>query len=52
MNVIRRCRANEEATILSIVNAPVDSARAAELLNAYWDIPERQIQTSVVLERP
>jgi GNAT superfamily N-acetyltransferase len=26
--------------------------RAAELLNRYWSIPERQIETSVVLARP
>ena len=26
--------------------------RAAELLRAYWSIPERQIETSVVLARP
>jgi GNAT superfamily N-acetyltransferase len=26
--------------------------RTAELLRAYWDIPERQIETSVVLARP
>ena len=29
----------------------VPPARAAMLLKSYWDIPERQIQTSVVLER-
>lgn len=28
----------------------VDAPRAAELLETYWDIPERQIATSVVLE--
>ena len=26
--------------------------RSAELLRAYWDIPERQIETSVVLAKP
>jgi GNAT superfamily N-acetyltransferase len=30
---------------------PVDAARAAALLSAYWAIPERQIETSVVLTR-
>jgi GNAT superfamily N-acetyltransferase len=29
-----------------------DAARSAELLKAYWTIPERQIETSVVLARP
>jgi GNAT superfamily N-acetyltransferase len=29
----------------------VPAARAAELLRSYWDIPGRQIETSVVLER-
>jgi GNAT superfamily N-acetyltransferase len=29
----------------------VPSPQAAELLKAYWDIPARQIETSVVLER-
>jgi GNAT superfamily N-acetyltransferase len=29
----------------------VPAARAAVLLKTYWDIPERQIETSVVLER-
>jgi GNAT superfamily N-acetyltransferase len=29
----------------------VHAARAAELLKTYWDIPERQVETSVVLER-
>jgi GNAT superfamily N-acetyltransferase len=29
---------------------PVPPARKAELLRAYWTIPERQIETSVVLE--
>ena len=29
----------------------VSPARAAVLLQSYWDIPERQIETSVVLER-
>jgi GNAT superfamily N-acetyltransferase len=28
---------------------PVGRERSAELLRAYWDIPERQIETSVVL---
>jgi GNAT superfamily N-acetyltransferase len=28
---------------------PVGPKRTAELLRAYWDIPERQIETSVVL---
>jgi GNAT superfamily N-acetyltransferase len=27
-------------------------ARAAELLRAYWDIPDRQVETSVVLSSP
>ena len=31
--------------------ALVPAPRAAALLKAYWDIPERQIETSVVLER-
>lgn len=31
--------------------APVAPARAAELLRAYWDVPERQVEASVVLER-
>jgi GNAT superfamily N-acetyltransferase len=31
--------------------APVEPERAAELLRAYWDIPERQIETSTVLRR-
>jgi GNAT superfamily N-acetyltransferase len=31
--------------------ALVPPAQAAVLLKAYWDIPERQIETSVVLER-
>ena len=31
--------------------ALVPPARAAALLKSYWDIPERQIETSVVLER-
>ncbi len=31
--------------------ALVPPPRAAELLKSYWDIPERQIETSVVLER-
>jgi GNAT superfamily N-acetyltransferase len=30
--------------------ARVDPPRAAQLLKSYWDIPERQIDTSVVLE--
>jgi GNAT superfamily N-acetyltransferase len=30
----------------------VSRERTAALLRAYWDIPERQIETSVVLERP
>jgi GNAT superfamily N-acetyltransferase len=29
----------------------VERERVAELLRAYWDIPERQIETSVVLRR-
>jgi GNAT superfamily N-acetyltransferase len=29
----------------------VPAPRAAALLKSYWDIPERQIETSVVLER-
>jgi GNAT superfamily N-acetyltransferase len=31
--------------------ALVPAQRAAVLLKSYWDIPERQIETSVVLER-
>jgi GNAT superfamily N-acetyltransferase len=31
---------------------PVGDERAAELLRRYWSIPERQIETSVVLARP
>jgi GNAT superfamily N-acetyltransferase len=31
---------------------PVSSARTAELLRAYWTIPDRQIETSVVLAKP
>jgi len=31
--------------------ALVPAPRAAELLKSYWNIPERQIETSVVLER-
>ena len=31
---------------------PVAPERAAELLRAYWTIPERQIETSVVLANP
>jgi len=31
---------------------PVGRERTAELLRAYWTIPERQIETSVVLARP
>jgi len=30
----------------------VGTERTAELLREYWDIPERQIETSVVLARP
>jgi len=30
----------------------VGRERSAELLRAYWDIPERQIETSVVLAKP
>jgi GNAT superfamily N-acetyltransferase len=30
----------------------VDRERGAELLRTYWSIPERQIETSVVLARP
>jgi GNAT superfamily N-acetyltransferase len=30
----------------------VEPERVAGLLRAYWDIPERQIETSVVLARP
>jgi GNAT superfamily N-acetyltransferase len=30
--------------------ALVEPARAAQLLKSYWDIPERQVATSVVLE--
>ena len=31
---------------------PVGRERSAELLRAHWDIPERQIETSVVLAQP
>ena len=31
--------------------ALVPPTRAASLLKSYWDIPDRQVQTSVVLER-
>jgi GNAT superfamily N-acetyltransferase len=31
---------------------PVSRERTAELLTDYWDIPERQVATSVVLARP
>jgi GNAT superfamily N-acetyltransferase len=31
---------------------PVGRKRSAELLRAHWDIPERQIETSVVLAKP
>ncbi len=31
---------------------PVPAPRAAELLKSYWNIPERQIETSVVLAHP
>jgi GNAT superfamily N-acetyltransferase len=31
---------------------PVSSERKTELLEAYWTIPERQIETSVVLAKP
>jgi GNAT superfamily N-acetyltransferase len=31
---------------------PVSPARATELLETYWAIPERQIETSVVLAEP
>ena len=30
----------------------VSPERKAELLRTYWDIPERQIETSVVLAEP
>jgi hypothetical protein len=32
--------------------ALVGPERTAELLRRYWSIPERQIETSVVLARP
>jgi hypothetical protein len=32
--------------------APVAPERTAELLRAYWDIPKRQVETSIVLARP
>jgi GNAT superfamily N-acetyltransferase len=32
--------------------APVADVLAAELLRTYWDIPDRQIETSVVLAKP
>ena len=31
---------------------PVGRARSAQLLDAYWTIPERQVATSVVLAKP
>jgi len=31
---------------------PVPAERAAALLRTYWSIPERQVETSVVLARP
>jgi len=31
---------------------PVGRERSAELLRKYWDIPARQIETSVVLVKP
>jgi GNAT superfamily N-acetyltransferase len=31
---------------------PLSAERSAELLRTYWNIPERQIETSVVLEGP
>jgi GNAT superfamily N-acetyltransferase len=31
---------------------PVSRERTADLLTDYWDIPERQVETSVVLARP
>ena len=31
---------------------PVGRERSAELLRKYWDIPERQIETSIVLAKP
>ena len=31
---------------------PVAPARTADLLRTYWSIPDRQIETSVVLARP
>jgi GNAT superfamily N-acetyltransferase len=31
---------------------PVPAERAADLLATYWDIPEHQVETSVVLARP
>jgi GNAT superfamily N-acetyltransferase len=31
---------------------PVERERAAQLLADYWSIPERQVETSVVLARP
>jgi GNAT superfamily N-acetyltransferase len=31
---------------------PVGRKRSAELLRAHWNIPERQIETSLVLEKP
>lgn len=31
---------------------PVGPERTAELLKAYWTIPDRQVETSVVLARP
>jgi GNAT superfamily N-acetyltransferase len=30
---------------------PVGPERTAQLLKAYWSIPDRQVETSVVLER-
>jgi hypothetical protein len=31
---------------------PIGPERTAELLREYWSIPQRQIETSVVLARP
>ena len=65
--MIRRCRDDERAAILAIVNAAAEWAigfyrrhgfvqvgpqEKARLLRTYWTIPERQIETSVVLANP
>jgi hypothetical protein len=59
MATIRPCRSDERPAILAIVNAaadayrdgfePVPPERIAPLLRTDWKIPERQLETSVVL---